>query len=307
MQLGFRVQWSACYFLCGKETKTVHHQSKSRALQLHPTPFKTWNFNFLLQLFWRRMISISTLHPTFHSFITAQQPWQSASNQSNHKVVFGALPYTSFWPISPRDCQQFLATIWQPVGEYKFSLVTSGYHGITDRSLGLCDWDLNLQSQDEEVNHLGVQSRSANSGGLIMMPPKWSVVGTSYWEATLAQSQQTLFRFELSAGCRIPRFPTRKPGNWDIWASLPTMAWTQVGSRKIMDGWIAGPKVIQYKLIRFAKLFSIVFEDKHRIAIELMRWPTVSGNSTAMSPAKVKRGQLPASKLPRKQCKMFNI
>lgn len=171
MQLGFRVQWSACYFLCGKETKTVHHQSKSRALQLHPTPFKTWNFNFLLQLFWRRMISISTLHPTFHSFITAQQPWQSASNQSNHKVVFGALPYTSFWPISPRDCQQFLATIWQPVGEYKFSLVTSGYHGITDRSLGLCDWDLNLQSQDEEVNHLGVQSRSANSGGLIMMPP----------------------------------------------------------------------------------------------------------------------------------------
>lgn len=136
--------------------QTVHHQSKSRALQLHPTPFKTWNFNFLLQLFWRRMISISTLHPTFHSFITAQQPWQSASNQSNHKVVFGALPYTSFWPISPRDCQQFLATIWQPVGEYKFSLVTSGYHGITDRSLGLCDWDLNLQSQDEEVNHLGV-------------------------------------------------------------------------------------------------------------------------------------------------------
>lgn len=139
-----------------------------------------------------------------------------------------------------------------------------------------------------------------------MMPPKWSVVGMSYWEATLAQSQQTLFRFELSAGCRIPRFPTRKPGNWEIWASLPTMAWTQVGSRKIMDGWIAGPKVIQYKLIRFAKLFSIVFEDKHRIAIELMRWPTVSGNSTAMSPAKVKRGQLPASKLPSKQCKMFN-
>lgn len=185
--------------------------------------------------------------------------------------------------------------------------MTGGYHGITDRSLGLCDWDLNLQSQDEEVNHLGVQSRSANSGGLIMMPPKWSVVGMSYWEATLAQSQQTLFRFELSAGCRIPRFPTRKPGNWEIWASLPTMAWTQVGCREIMDGWIAGPKVIQYKLIRFAKLFSIVFEDKHRIAIELMRWPTVSGNSTAMSPAKVKRGQLPASKLPSKQCKMFNI
>lgn len=200
------------------------------------------------------MISISTLHPTFHSFITAQQLWQSANIQSNHKGVFGALPYTSFWPISHRDCQQFLATIWQPVGEYKFSLVTGGYHGITDRSLGLCDWDLNLQSQDEEVIHLGgVQSRPASSGGLIMMPTKWSVVGMSYWEATL----ETLFRFELSGGFRIPRFPTRTPGKWEVWASLPTMAWTQVGSRKIMDGWIAGPKVIQYKIIRFAKLFSI--------------------------------------------------
>lgn len=42
--------------------------------------------------------------------------------------------YNQFHPATTTTCQIY--------GKYKFSLTTSGYHAVTDMSLGLCSWDL---------------------------------------------------------------------------------------------------------------------------------------------------------------------